>query len=275
MRSARLGSTRRQPQVWRRPVSLAAGLGAGLLLFALLLPAVLTGWNGNIGHLQTWFSKVVTKVVDVRTSDFGEDVRTVRNQSLDNAAYRFGNFLSWQFAGGPDDTLIDHPHDASLRLPMDDPSAGALIVLGRILALADPVPVRGSSGFQERLVGTRNRIQPRVRGDSRGLPRGAGLLLRSLSSGDPVRLWKARLVGPAAEGRLLRLASRRLGVVTLRDAVSHRTHRSLGSRGDGLVSGQLRLARTAARHAHPSPKWTSQLHPKNRAEERETLVVAA
>jgi hypothetical protein len=129
-------STRRQPHVWRRPVSLAAGLGAGLVLFALLLPAALTGWNGNIGHLQTWFSKVVTKVVDVRTSDFGEDVRTVRNQSLDNAAYRFGNFLSWQFAGGPDDTLIDHPHDASLRLPMDDPSAGTLIVVARILALA-------------------------------------------------------------------------------------------------------------------------------------------
>jgi hypothetical protein len=129
-------TTRRKPQVWRRPVSLSAGLGAGLLLFALLLPAALTGWNGNIGHLQTWFSKVVTKVVDVRTSDFGEDVRTIRNQSLDNAAYRFGNFVNYQFAGGPDDTLIDHPHDASLRLPMDDSNAGMLIVLVRVLALA-------------------------------------------------------------------------------------------------------------------------------------------
>ena len=129
------GSRREDSHVWRRPVSLAAGLGVGLLLFALLIPAALTGWNGNIRHLQTWFSKVVTKVVDVRTSDFGEDVRTIRNQSLDNAAYRFGNFLNWQFAGGPDDTLIDHPHDATLRLPMDDPTAGALIVVVRILAL--------------------------------------------------------------------------------------------------------------------------------------------
>jgi hypothetical protein len=105
-------------------------------MFSLLIPAALTGWEGNLGHLHTWFSKVVTKVVDVRTSDFGEDVRTIRNQSLDNAAYRFGNFLNWEFAGGPDDTLIDHPHDASLRLPMDDPIAGTLIVLGRVLALA-------------------------------------------------------------------------------------------------------------------------------------------
>jgi hypothetical protein len=127
---------RSQRRVWRRPVSLAAGLGAGLLLFALIIPAALTGWNGNIKHLQTWFSKVVTKVVDVRTSDFGEDVRTVRNQSLDNAAYRCGNFLNRQFAGGLDDTLIDRPRDEWLRLPMDDPNAGTLIVAARILALA-------------------------------------------------------------------------------------------------------------------------------------------
>lgn len=127
---------RREAHVWRRPVSLATGLGAGLLMFAFGIPAALTGWEGNLRHLHTWSSKVVTKVVDVRTSDFGEDVRTIRNQSLDNAAYRFGNFLNWEFAGGPDDTLIDHPHEASLRLPMDDPTAGILIVLGRVLALA-------------------------------------------------------------------------------------------------------------------------------------------
>jgi Glycosyltransferase family 87 len=127
---------RQAPGAWRRPVSLTAGLGSGLLLFALFIPAALTGWNGNIRHLHTWFSKVATKVVDVRTSDFGEDVRTVRNQSLDNAAYRMGNFLNWAFAGGPDDTLIDHPHDRFLRLPMDDPTAGQLIVISRVLALA-------------------------------------------------------------------------------------------------------------------------------------------
>jgi hypothetical protein len=147
------GSRREHPHVWRRPASLAGGLGVGLLLFALLIPAALTGWNGNIRHLQTWFSKVVTKVVDVRTSDFGEDVRTIRNQSLDNAAYRFGNFLNWQFAGGPNDTLIDHPHDASLRLPMDDPSAGALIVVARILALAGLVLFVLRGGFRRELVG--------------------------------------------------------------------------------------------------------------------------
>jgi hypothetical protein len=127
---------RHEVGAWRRPLSLSAGLGLGLVLFALLIPAALTGWNANLGHLKTWFSKVVTKVVDVRTSDFGEDVRTVRNQSLDNAAYRCGNFLYWQVWNGPDDSLIDHPHDETLKLPMDEPTAGTFIVLARILALA-------------------------------------------------------------------------------------------------------------------------------------------
>jgi hypothetical protein len=123
-------------QAWQRPVVLGGGLTVGLLLFAFLIPAALTGWNGNLRHLHTWFSKVVTKVVDVRTSDFGEDVRSIRNQSLDNAAYRFGNFLTRKLDYGPDDTLVDHPHDASLRLPMDDWRSGMLIVTCRILALA-------------------------------------------------------------------------------------------------------------------------------------------
>ncbi len=134
-------------------MALSGGLATGLLLFALLIPAALTGWNGNIRHLETWFSKVVTKVVDVRTSDFGEDVRTIRNQSLDNAAYRLGNFLNWQFAGGPDDTLIDHPHDASLKLPMDDPSAGNLIVVARILALVALLMLVFRAAFRSELVG--------------------------------------------------------------------------------------------------------------------------
>jgi hypothetical protein len=121
---------------WRRAASLATGLGAGLVIFALLLPAAVLGWNANLHHLGTWFSGVVTKVIDVRTTDFGEDVRTVRNQSLDNAAYRLGNWLTAEFAGGPDDSQIDRPHSATLKLPMDDSLAGQMIVIGRIASLA-------------------------------------------------------------------------------------------------------------------------------------------
>jgi len=132
-----LGLTGRSRRLaWQRAGALGAGVGAGLLVFALLLPAAVLGWNANFRHLGTWFSGVVTKVIDVRTTDFGEDVRTVRNQSLDNAAYRFGNWITAEFAGGPDDTGIDRPHPATLKLPMDTPLAGELIVYGRIASLA-------------------------------------------------------------------------------------------------------------------------------------------
>ncbi len=132
-----LGVTERSNRLaWRRAASLTTGLGAGLVVFALLLPAAVLGWNANVRHLGTWFSGVVTKVIDVRTTDFGQDVRTVRNQSLDNAAYRLGNWLTAEFAGGPDDSLVDRRHPATLKLPMDTSLAGNMIVIGRIASLA-------------------------------------------------------------------------------------------------------------------------------------------
>jgi hypothetical protein len=131
-----LGLTQRSERLARlRAVSLSAGVGTGLVLFALLLPAAVLGWKANMRHLGTWFSGVATKVIDVRTSDFGEDVRSVRNQSLDNAAYRFGNWIYGRFAGA-DDSIVDRPHPAKVRLPMDNVLAGELIVIGRVVGLA-------------------------------------------------------------------------------------------------------------------------------------------
>lgn len=132
-----LGLTRRSAPIPRlRAASLSGGLATGLVLFALLLPSAFIGWNANLRHLGTWFSGVVTKVIDVRTTDFGEDVRSVRNQSLDNAAYRFGNWMNGPVVHGPDDSIIDRPHPATVRLPMDIPVAGELIVTARLAGLA-------------------------------------------------------------------------------------------------------------------------------------------
>lgn len=131
-----LAFTQRSSYGWKRSVSLSAGLGAGLVLFALLLPGAILGWNTNLRHLEMWFSHVATKAVDVRTTDFGQDVRTVRNQSLDNAAYRFGNWIAGQFAGGPDDTLFDRTHPTTLRLPMDSSLANEMIRIARVAGLA-------------------------------------------------------------------------------------------------------------------------------------------
>ena len=65
------------------------------------------GWRANLRHLETWSSYVLTKV-----DDGGEDQRsgnshTMRNQSLQNAVYRLGNFVWHEAAGGPDDKLVD------------------------------------------------------------------------------------------------------------------------------------------------------------------------
>ena len=90
-----LGLTQRSARLARlRAASLSAGLGSrGWWFSRLLLPAACSRLEGEPAAPGTWFSGVVTKVIDVRTSDFGEDVRTVRNQSLDNAAYRLGNWI--------------------------------------------------------------------------------------------------------------------------------------------------------------------------------------
>jgi hypothetical protein len=115
------------------------GLIAGLLLFFLVIPSVLVGWRANLHHLQTWSNFVLTKA-----DDGGEDARsgnshTMRNQSLQNAAYRLGNFVWHQAAGGPDDRLADffeRPKEIFERpvMIMDSPPA-EWILLGLRLAI--------------------------------------------------------------------------------------------------------------------------------------------
>jgi hypothetical protein len=83
------------------------GLLGGALLFVLLLPGVLLGWQRNIDLLAHFQRNVLTKVDDVRTEDFGEKVTSKRNQSLANATYRLGNWLAARVGLGPDDLLVE------------------------------------------------------------------------------------------------------------------------------------------------------------------------
>ncbi|MFM8285559.1 MAG: glycosyltransferase family 87 protein, partial [Planctomycetaceae bacterium] len=83
------------------------GLLGGSLLFVLLLPGVLLGWQRNLDLLGHFQRNVLTKVDDVRTEDFGEKVTSKRNQSLANATYRLGNFLAARVGLGPDDLLVE------------------------------------------------------------------------------------------------------------------------------------------------------------------------
>ncbi|MFN0056335.1 MAG: glycosyltransferase 87 family protein [Planctomycetales bacterium] len=122
------------------------GVLAGGALFLFLLPAALLGWNRNLEHLQTWHQRVGSRINDVRSDDFGENVASFRNQSLMNALFRCGNWVSHQFLGGPDDVRMDVTRG---EMPMDAPLVGHILTIVRIaalLALGGVIFIAGRTG---------------------------------------------------------------------------------------------------------------------------------
>jgi hypothetical protein len=132
----------RLPEFWRiqvqpriaalRAVWTCSGVLAGGMLYFLLIPASLVGWDKNLACLHTWHEKVLTKVNDVRTDDFAEKVDSPRNQSLSNAVFRFGNWIAFELAGGPDDQVTGK---ANGLMPMDAPLVSQILLVVRGLAL--------------------------------------------------------------------------------------------------------------------------------------------
>ena len=67
---------------WQYGLALAAGVGAGLILFLLVIPAVPLGWSGNVAQLETWARRIQASAqVGVDNNKY-----TFRNQSFANAA---------------------------------------------------------------------------------------------------------------------------------------------------------------------------------------------
>lgn len=123
---------------WDKPLAgpawVTAGVVVGSLLFALVIPASLIGWQANLKHLSTWYSRVATKVDHERTDKFAGDGSTVRNQSLTNAVHRFGNWAAYQFGKGPDDRLVDTGAPELGTMPMDRPWVNAILLAARGIA---------------------------------------------------------------------------------------------------------------------------------------------
>ena len=68
------------------------------MLFFLLLPATLVGWNANLRHLDTWSDLVLANAESsTATPGFEKDTHSVRNQCLGNAMYRLGNFGAYMW----------------------------------------------------------------------------------------------------------------------------------------------------------------------------------
>jgi hypothetical protein len=110
------------------------GMAVGLLLFVLLIPAALIGWNDNLRHLNTWADFMLYKADDGGTDPRSGNSHSLRNQSLQNAVYRAGNFAAYAFADGPDDRLVEG--DSPPPMLMDKPAVqSALAILRGLLAL--------------------------------------------------------------------------------------------------------------------------------------------
>ncbi len=128
---------RRQPvaaELGRQLAAAMSGVGLGLVLFFLLLPAALIGWNANLRHLDTWAHLVLSNAnKSTATPGFEKDTHSVRNQCLGNALYRLGNFAAYMVAGGPEDPLVDD-NNPPPRM-MDSPSVDTCLLFVRITLL--------------------------------------------------------------------------------------------------------------------------------------------
>ncbi|MBN2581000.1 MAG: DUF2029 domain-containing protein [Pirellulales bacterium] len=111
----------------------AFGLALGGFLFLFALPGALVGWNANLGHLQTWSRFAWANADDGGVNLHSGNSHTVRNQSLHNAVYRWGNFAYHCCAGGPDDRLVSKSRPP--EMPMDASAVGIALIGVRLAIL--------------------------------------------------------------------------------------------------------------------------------------------
>ena len=119
----------------RRFAASTLGVCFGLILFFFLVPAALIGWDANLRHLNTWGQFMLTKADDGGMDPRSGNSHSARNQSLQNAAYRLGNFAAHVFGSEPDDRLVEE-FDAP-AMAMGRPEVEHTLFLARAaLALA-------------------------------------------------------------------------------------------------------------------------------------------
>ena len=123
--------TERSPIARRRFVHCVSGFTVGMIFFLLLLPTILIGWEDNSRHLRTWYTGVATNERLGEAQNF--DAHSVRNQSLNNAVYRLGNWFTYTFTGGPDDRGTSLPTAPPMPFPMDAPIIRTILVVPHVM----------------------------------------------------------------------------------------------------------------------------------------------
>ena len=148
-------ATDRRPQ-FTRVAAAWSGVGMGLVLYFLLIPAALIGWHANNHHLQTWWNLVGRKANDTGYDQFAGNSQSARNQSLLNAVRLLGFWVD-----SPSGTLGDVSDDmfAPRTGPVrPEPSWVAWGVLGLRLGVATLVAwlalsMRRGAGLTEQVTG--------------------------------------------------------------------------------------------------------------------------
>ncbi len=110
------------------------GTTGGLAICFLLLPAAIVGWRANLDHLETWWYKVAIRIETTTADNFAGNSYSVRNQSLTNATHRLGNWIHYQFGGGPYDDDPLNLGKGGPGLVMDTPLVDQILLGIRVLA---------------------------------------------------------------------------------------------------------------------------------------------
>jgi hypothetical protein len=121
---------------WRRilaPAGLGAtGVAVGLALYVFVAPSLLVGWQKNVEFLDQWWDRVGVKTQNQTYDRFAGDSYSVRNQSLSNALHHLGNWVSYQFAGGPYDEPFENEQTFIPEFVTDTPAFEAFIAAARL-----------------------------------------------------------------------------------------------------------------------------------------------
>ncbi len=118
---------------WGRAIGATAGVLAGGLLFLLIVPVALIGWQKNLHSLDVWQKQVVMNERVGPKASF--NVHSFRNQSLANAVYLWSKPGGWWSGNGSDrPERIAHP---GVRVAI-----GAMLIL--LVAVAGIVGRRGN-----------------------------------------------------------------------------------------------------------------------------------
>jgi hypothetical protein len=123
--------SRRSNEKAFHPISAFGGWIAGMGGLFLVLPALLIGWQANAQLLNTWWNHIAIYEESALADNFAGDNSSERNQSLVNAAHRFGNWITGHPQPGVD---VAPPTNFSAKavLPMDAPLFTRLLLFVRV-----------------------------------------------------------------------------------------------------------------------------------------------